>query len=78
MEVRKGERKRRKGSERGGTSLPLVPRSDDIPKNEKFPKPGISKQHSRDCHTECSTIVILQKTPLGMAEYDLRNSHVIS
>ena len=37
---------------------PLVPRSNDIPKNENFPKPGIPKQHSRDCHIECSTIVL--------------------
>ena len=76
MEVRKGEGKRRKGSERGGISLPLVLRSKDIPKIENFPKLGISKQHSRDC--QYSTIVLSQNTQLGLAEYELlRNSYAI-
>ena len=39
-----GKEKRKKASERGGTSLPLVPRSNGIPKNENFTKPGIPKQ----------------------------------
>ena len=73
QEGRKEERRGRKGSERGGTSLPLVPRSNDIPKNENFPKPGIPKQQdSRDCHKEWFTIVLSQKnSPLGLAEYEL-------
>ena len=50
----------------------------EIPKNENFPKPGIFKQHSRDCHIECSTIVLSQNTLLGLAEYELlRNSYAI-
>ena len=71
MEVRKGERKRRKERKgtRGGTSLPRVPRSKDIPKSRISPNTGIPKQHSRDCHIEYSTIVPSQNIQLGLAEY---------
>ena len=69
---RKGEWKGRKGSKRGGTSPPLVPRSTDIPEHENFPKPGITKQqHFRDYHIEYSTIVLSQNILLGLAEYKL-------
>ena len=49
-----------------------------IPKDENFPKSRIPKQHSRDCHIECFTIVLSKNTPLGLPEYELlRNSYAI-
>ena len=88
MEVRKGEKgregKKVRGSEQGGTSLPRVLRSKDIPKIKNFPKSRTSqnteipKQHSQDCHMEYSTIVLSQNTQLGLVEYELlRNSYAI-
>ena len=81
MEVRKGERKIRKEKKEvneGETSLPRVPRRKNIPNIENFPKHRNSKQHSRDCHIEYSTIGLSPNTQLELAEYELlRDSYVI-